>query len=574
MSGSVKEGKILNIVVGGEAGQGIGTLGILLCKCLVRGGYRIVVTQTYESRIRGGHNTFAIRAGNTEITAPQETIDVLVALDAVTVALHEDEMSDRGIMLVDAASSPEGDPRHYRVPFKELGGARLANVIALGIVSSTLGLEASLVLQTLDDVFGKKGPAVLDSGREAVQKALSWAANNPSSLEPLPRADGASLSRMMLNGNEAIALGALSSGLRFVSFYPMSPATSISLEVTKYAESMGVVVEQAEDEIGAINMAIGASFAGAPSMVATSGGGFALMTEAVSLAGISETPLVVAVAQRPGPATGLATHTEQADLELVLHAGHGEFPRAILTPGCPEECFHLTRKAFELAEKYQGPVFLLTDQYLADSYRAVTPFDLDSLPPVRPGVDAAEVTLPYQRFALTPDGVSPRLVPGATEHLVRGDSHEHTEEGRLTEDPVVRAQMVEKRLKKLDGLRKDSIAPERTGDDNPELLLVSWGSTKGSVAEAASLLRNSGTKTATLHFSQVWPMAQDRFLRDLEAANKVVCVEGNATGQLAKLIRRETGFEIASHVRRYDGLPITPEYILRKLKSNRIGSHG
>jgi len=274
---------------------------------------------------------------------------------------------------------------------------------------------------------------------------------------------------------------------------------------------------------------------------------------------------VVVVAQRPGPATGLPTRTEQADLEFVLHAGHGECPRAVLAPGTVKECFHLTRKAFEWAEHYQGPIFLLTDQFLADSYRAVAPFPLEDLPPVKAGWDGTPVTLPYRRYAITEDGVSPRLLPGMSEHLVVADSDEHTEEGHLTEDLEVRKRMAEKRLRKSRGLWNEVIPPEYIGEDQPEILLITWGSSKGPLLEAAETLRRKGKRAAVLFFGQVWPLVPHQFMTRLDAAQQVVCVEGNAFGQLARLIRRESGFHIRRLVLRYDGLPMTPEYILREL---------
>jgi 2-oxoglutarate ferredoxin oxidoreductase subunit alpha len=328
---------------------------------------------------------------------------------------------------------------------------------------------------------------------------------------------------------------------------------------------MGLVVEQAEDEIAAINLALGASFAGAPSMVATSGGGFALMTEGVSLAGMTETPIVIVVAQRPGPATGLPTRTEQGDLEFVLHAGHGEFPRAIFTPGSVEECFYLTRKALEMAERSQGPVFILTDQFLADSYRAVEFFDLSLLPPVLPGTTPA-ITEPYRRYALTESGVSPRLFPGWSEHLVVADSDEHTEDGHLTEDLSVRQKMVEKRGRKWKVLQAEAVPPEFRGETGPDLLLVTWGSGRGAVEEAAALLRERGRRTAVLHFSQVWPLVPEHFLPIFQEAGEIVGVEMNVTGQFSRLLRRETGTRIDKTILRYDGLPLTPEYILRELE--------
>jgi 2-oxoglutarate ferredoxin oxidoreductase subunit alpha len=355
--------------------------------------------------------------------------------------------------------------------------------------------------------------------------------------------------------------------VRFCSFYPMTPSTSIPLTLAAHASRLGIVVEQAEDEIAAINMALGASYAGAPAVVATSGGGLALMVEGVSLAGMIETPIVVVVSQRPGPATGLPTRTEQGDLELVLHAGHGEFPRAIFAPGTVEECFHLTRKAFEASEKAQSPAFVLTDQFLADSYRAVEPFEVEALPPVAVPAVAEPAAHPYARFAITDEGVSPRLLPGRSEHLVVVDSDEHTEDGHITEDLGVRIQMVDKRLRKQAVLEDQTVGPTIGGDERPEVLLVSWGSTRGSVEEAAARARGDGRTVGTVHFGQVWPLVPEEFMPAFESAGTVVCVEGNATGQFARLIRRETGFECEAQVLRYDGLPITPEYVSRSLAS-------
>jgi 2-oxoglutarate ferredoxin oxidoreductase subunit alpha len=329
---------------------------------------------------------------------------------------------------------------------------------------------------------------------------------------------------------------------------------------------MDLVVEQAEDEIAAINLAIGASYAGVPSLVPTSGGGFALMVEAVSLAAVSETPVVIVIGQRPGPATGLATRTEQDELWFVLNAGHGEFPRAIFAPGKIEECFYLTRKALELAEEYQGPMFILTDHFLADSYQDMEPMDVTKLSSVRPGWDPSSVTAPYLRYRITKSGVSPRLLPGLSKHLVVADSHEHTEDGHMTENLSVRPKMVDKRLRKGEGIRSEVIAPDFQGDKKADLLFISWGSTKGAVEEAALQLRSRKKKVATLHFSQVWPMIPDQFVKHLEQSKRVICVESNATGQLAQLIRRETGFEIKDRISRYDGLVITPEYILTHLE--------
>jgi 2-oxoglutarate ferredoxin oxidoreductase subunit alpha len=556
-------GEAYNILIGGEAGQGLVTVGYLLTKSLVRSGYRVVVTQDYQSRIRGGHNTFAIRVSADEIAAPQEAVDLLVALNAETVDLHREQLLSRGLVVADEAFGL-ADDACLKVPYKELSSRRGANIVALGVASSLLGLNEELVALTTETHFGKKDEKLAEENRRALRQAFEWCEGQPSRAEKLPSVENAPR-RLMMNGNEAILLGALSAGLRFYSFYPMTPSTSIGQGLAAVTEQMGLIVEQGEDEIAVINMALGASFAGVPSMVATSGGGFALMVEGVSLAGMTETPVVIVVGQRPAPATGLPTRTEQGDLEFVLHAGHGEFPRAIFAPGTVEECFHLTRKALDLAQRYQGPMFLLTDQFLADSYRAIEPFDLDEFPPVTVAPEVGAVVEPYCRHAFTDSGISPRLLPGMSKHLVVTDSDEHTEDGHITEDHAVRNRMVEKRLKKLEGICREVIAPKWIGDENPELLLVTWGSSKGAVQEAAGTLRSEGRRVATLHFSQVCPLVAEQFLPALESAREVVCVEGNALGQFARLIRRETGFVVKKKVLRYDGLPFTPEYILREL---------
>ena len=553
-----------NVMFAGEAGQGLQTVGEIFARAVVRSGYRICVTQTYESRVRGGHNTFAVRISPQEVNCPQEAVDLLVALNAESIGMHRGEMTDSGKMIADEALSLPGERALLEVPFKKLAGDGFANTAAMGVAASILGLREEVVAAAMADLMGKAHPEQAQKNRMALSAAYEWAAEKALDF-PKPQRIAGQARRLVMNGHEAVALGAISAGVKFCAFYPMSPSTSVAMTMIQWAKEMGLVVEQAEDEIAAINMALGASYAGAPSLVPTSGGGFALMVEGVSLAAVSETPVVVVIGQRPGPATGLATRTEQADLEFVLHSGHGEFPKAIFAPGDMEECFHLTRKAVEVAERFQGPTFVLTDHFLADSYRDVEPFDVVGLSFVKPGVDPAAVDPPYRRYAITPDGVSPRLLPGLSTHLVVADSHEHTETGHLTEDLTLRPKMVQKRLRKGQGIREEVIPPRYNGPAGPRVLLVSWGSTKGAADEAADRLRGGGTEAATLHFSQVWPLVAEQFLRYLEETDRVVCVEGNATGQLARLIHRETGFRIHGRISRFDGLPITPEYILRAL---------
>ncbi|OIO39383.1 MAG: hypothetical protein AUJ75_01275, partial [Candidatus Omnitrophica bacterium CG1_02_49_10] len=373
--------------------------------------------------------------------------------------------------------------------------------------------------------------------------------------------------RILINGNEAIALGALAAGCKFYSAYPMTPSTSIMLTVTKFADDFGVVVEQTEDEIAAINMAIGAAYTGVRAMTATSGGGLALMVEGISLAGMTETPVVIADAQRPAPATGLPTRTEQGDLEFVLYSGHGEFPRIVFAPGSPKEAFDITIKAFDLAEKYQIPVFILTDQYLADSLNDMDESNIREPKINRYLISDAELkkSKEYKRYLLTADGISPRAIPGQAGVTVIADSDEHTEDGHLTEDLDIRVKMVDKRLKKMDGIRREAIAPTISGDRGGDTAVLCWGSTRGPAKEAVDILNRGGKKIKLIHLSQIWPFSADALKKELGGIKSIWMIEGNATGQLANLIKRECGIDINNRVLRYDGMPFSPEYIAERI---------
>jgi 2-oxoglutarate ferredoxin oxidoreductase subunit alpha len=554
----------VNIVIGGEAGQGLVTVGDFLAKALVRAGYEIVVTQDYQSRVRGGHNTYAVRVSPEPVHGPRETIDLLVALNAETVALHKGQLTARALVIAGDSVDLSGAPG-LAVPFKSLCPKPIfENMAALGVLSRLLCLDAAWIKGIISETFARKGEQAVADNLAVFAAASDWAEASGAAftcMAPPMRTD----KRLFLNGNEALAFGALAAGANFSSYYPMTPATSVASTFVEKGVKLGMLVEQAEDEIAAINMALGASYAGAKAVVPTSGGGFALMVEGVSLAGMTETPIVIVLAQRPGPATGLPTRTEQGDLNMALYAGHGDFPRAMYAPGTPEQCFELAYRAVDQAEKWQSPMFVLTDQYLADSFRGVVPFDLSVLPPAaNPGLSCEEPA-GYARYADTPSGVSPRLVPGFGTHLVVLDSDEHTPDGHITEDLGVRVRMVDKRMRKAEGIMSSIMPPTFDGDREPEILLVCWGSTYGPALEAAEILRERGTKAAVIHFSQVWPLNPDLFLPVLATAGRVVMVEGNYSGQLAKLIRQETGYAFGQVVTRYDGLPVTAAYILDRL---------
>ena len=558
----------LQVRIGGEAGQGLETVGQMLAKTLTRSGYGVLTTQSAMSRIRGGHNSFSVYFGKEQPLAPGGQVDLLAAFTQETVEIHQDQIGERGLLLLGEDMDAQGIERFLQIPFSELVEKKIVyNVLALGVLADLLKIDTEVVDSVVRDTLGSRHEELLEKNLQALQKGREWLQSQSPDFQPLDGASGQG-DRLAVSGSQAIALGALAAGVNFCSFYPMSPATSIAINLVGHAESAGVVVEQAEDEIAAVNMAIGATFCGATSLVPTSGGGFALMGEGVSLAGMTETPLLIVLAQRPGPATGLPTRTEQGDLELALHSGHGEFPRAIFAPGNHEECFSLSGQALRLAERYQSPVILLVDQYLVDSIRSVPRFDLDELPdPVQSG-GTEQGQEGYERFALTDDGISPRLIPGVGQDLVVADSDEHTPDGHITEDRTVRTQMVEKRLKKLEGLRSEVLAPSYRGPDEPDLLLVSWGSSQGVVQEAAGMLQSESRQVATLHFSQVWPLVPEQFLERLQGAKSVISVESNATGQFARLVLRETGFEISQQVLRYDGHPLTTDFILKKLEDS------
>jgi 2-oxoglutarate ferredoxin oxidoreductase subunit alpha len=366
--------------------------------------------------------------------------------------------------------------------------------------------------------------------------------------------------QILLSGGEAIGLGAIAGGCNFISSYPMSPSTPVLVFLAKNGSEFGIIAEQAEDEIAAMNMAIGAWYAGARAMVTTSGGGFALMVEGLSLAGMLESPMVIHLGQRPAPATGLPTRTEQADLELALYAGHGEFPRILFTPGTIEQAFYLTARAFNLADKFQMPVFVLTDQYLVDSYYNIPAFDLSN---VKVEKYFVKTEANYKRYELTENGISPRGIPGFGQGLVCVDSDEHDAVGHITEDLQLRTKMVDKRLRKLELAKAEIVAPELYPNRKYDNIVVCWGSTYHIVREAIAVLGREDT--SLLHYSQVYPLHPST-ASYLGKAKKIVALESNATGQFAKLIKLNTGIDIKDRVLKYSGLSFAVEEVAEALK--------
>jgi 2-oxoglutarate ferredoxin oxidoreductase subunit alpha len=560
----------LNILIGGAAGQGVHAITGPLAKALVRRGCQVHVSQSYQSRIRGGHLFNVIRVSDQSLLSCREGVDILVALNQETLTLHQPELSPGGFVIFDESQVKQAPPGVKSLalspdtvlPETDAGDIAV-NAGACGAILGLLHVPVEGLVSLLEETFAAKGAEVAGWNRQAAQHGFDMgkAQGHPFSLADIAQP---SEPHLLISGHEALALGALAGGLTFMCGYPMTPWTSLFNAIGTRAARWRVVVEQTEDEICAINMAIGASFAGARVMTGTSGGGFCLMTEGVGLAAMSETPVVVVNSQRPGPSTGLPTRTSQGDLAMVLSAGQDDFPRAVLAPGTPAQGYLLGAKALHLAERYQTPVFILTDQYFGDSQLTYTAgaFPAVGAPPAMPQGATGEN---YQRYSFTEDGISSRRFPGFGPEIVVGDSDEHTPDGHLTEDLSVRIQMHNKRLAKLKGLYGDMGKITTMGDPAAPLVLMTWGSSSGAAAEAVARLSQDGTPARLVHLAELWPFPRRAVAEALQDCQKLVLVEANATGQLHRLLRQETGYKADEMIVRYDGLPFTPEYILREL---------
>lgn len=572
----------ITIRIGGEAGMGLESSGAGFGKALVRGGLYVFGVPDFYSRIRGGHNFFTLRVADQPLSAIDDPVHLLLALDMETVRRHMGDMISGGAIVYDDKDALPDDLKHDDVLYvpvpmtalaKELGGAEvMRNTLALGIAIGLLHFDPIYVESVIRDNFGSKGDAVVDGNLNLIAKGMELAApyeaDYPFRVTAIPDAP----KRLFLNGTEAFSMGALAGGCRFVSGYPMTPGSPVLVWFAQHAARYGVVARHVEDEISGITMAIGAGMMGMRALVPTSGGGYALMVEATGLAGMSETPLVIYNAQRPGPATGLPTRTEQADMLFMMFAAQGEFVRAMLAPGTPAEAFHLAWHAFNLAERYQTPVMVLGDQFLADSFWTLEPdaLDFDAVAFDRGALltdaDLDALTESYQRYRVTPSGVSPRAIPGHPNAIFMTESNEHDENSAIRENPQNRIDQQSKRMRKAEGLRQEIPEPTWYGPDDADLTLICWGSTYGPAREAVDRLNaQQAGKANLLHFSglEPFPPGAEAALR---RARKRIVVEGNYTGQLELLIRMRTGLTMDGAVRRFDGRPFRPQYILDGLK--------
>ena len=567
MSESLK--KDVSIVLCGEAGQGIQTVEEILVQAVKLGGYNVFSSKEYMSRIRGGENSTEIRVSSNRVVAYVNRIDILIAISRGAIDHLKDRISNDTIIMGDEDTLKDIEmPSLIKIPFlktaKSIGGPIFANIIAAGALSRILNINRKIFDECIKAMFGRKGEKILEGDLKAGEEGYKVGEDliQSGKFNINIKKDPQIRDELLLNGTEVVGFGCIAGGCKFMSSYPMTPSTPLQTFIAGNSTEFGMIFEQAEDEIAAINMGLGASYAGARSIVATSGSGFALMSEAVGLSGMIETPIVIYIGQRPGPAVGLPTRTSQEDLKMALYSSPGETPRAIFAPGKFEDAFYLTHHAFNLADKYQIPVFILSDQYFADIYYNLPDLNLDEVNFKEYIVKTDEN---YKRYEITKNGISPRGVPGYGDGLVVVDSDEHDEEGHITEDLNLRNRMVEKRLyKKFKGLEEDVIPPELIGPSDYEVLVIGWGSTYGAVKETLDNLEND--KVAFLYFKQVYPLHRET-KSYLERADKTVIFENNAQAQFANLIKMETGFEIDEKSLKYNGMPFSVEEVTDTLKS-------
>jgi len=567
---AIKKRDDVSIVIAGEAGQGIQTVEHILTKVLKAAGYNIFGTKEYMSRVRGGSNSTQIRVSSKRVSAPVDRIDILIpfgreALRHVSKRVTSDtaiigEREELSDSVLGATEEIIGIP--FSEIAREVGGKLYLNTVATGVIAGLFDVGMGVFDDHIRKFFSDAEDDIIEKNRNAARKGYEAAEklNESGTVVVAIDKDPDVASEILINGAEAVGIGAIAGGCNFVASYPMSPSTAVLVFLSVHSAEFQIIAEQTEDEIGAMNMALGAWYAGARAMVTTSGGGFALMEESVGLAGMLESPVVIHLAQRPGPATGLPTRTEQGDLQLALYSGHGEFPRIILAPGALEDAVYLTHMAFNLADRYQIPVFILTDQYLMDSYYNLPSVNLKDTRVVNYVV---RTDAEYQRYALTETGVSPRGIPGFGTGLVSVDSDEHDEKGHITEDLELRVQMVDKRLAKIHEMETDAVAPELVGSADYTFLVVGWGSTYHVIREAIGKLDRDDV--SFLHFKQVYPLHRET-VHYLKRAKQVIMVEGNATSQFANLITRHTGFAIRDRIVKYNGLQFSVEEVVAKVQ--------
>ena len=579
--------------VGGEAGYGILTTGMLMSRIAIRSGYHVCDYTEYPSLIRGGHNTFEMVISDEEVGAIKQPIDMLVCLNMDTYNQHEYRIHDETLVIYDSSmfrpskdgnlgsDNPKGiliDIPIKKILLEDKAPFVMANILTIGASMALLGADKNIYQGLIQEKFGKKGEKIVQSNIDMLQKGYQYVEKHYSDKkrDVLSKREKFE-EKMVVQGNEAFGMAALVADCRLYSGYPMTPASSVLTYLAGMAEKTGIIVRHVEDEISAINVALGSSFAGVRSATGSSGGGFALMVESISFAGIAEIPIVIFLAQRGGPATGMPTWTEHADLLFAVHAGHGDFPKIVLAPGDQEEMFELTLKAFDLTDIYQTPVIVLSDKLLSESRKSVKLSFWDKLtkehtPDRGKIVEKVDDPENYLRYKLVDDGISPMLVPGQEGAFYQANSYEHVEDGHTTEEMSVRIEQAGKRHKKIDTYFKNHFdLPTVFGDlDKADTVFVSWGTNKGAILEAMKDLKEKGTETAYIHFTHVYPLDRPKVEKLFEAKKEYVLVENNQTGQFGKLLRQETGVDLdfSKAFFKFDGRPIFFEELVEHIKKS------
>lgn len=564
----------VNWKIGGEAGYGILSVGLLFGKFCTRNGLHAFYSSEFPSLVRGGHNTVQLIIKETPALSQHFEVNLLVALNEETVKLHLHELSSDAAIIFD---SKDVKIKKFKtksrvlidIPLTEIaekhGKKIMRNTVALGASVSLLGLEFDHLKDLIKEAFAGKKDALIPINIAAAKEGFNFIKNRNIKFNYQLKKQKYK-DHIFINGNDAFSLGAVKSGLKFVAEYPMTPSSSILSFMAAHELTFDIVVKQTEDEIAAVNMITGAGFSGVRALTATSGGGFSLMVEGLGLAGMSETPIVILESQRPGPSTGLPTMSEQGDLIFAVHASQGEFPRLVMAPGDATEAFEAGLESFNFAEKYQIPVIVLLDKYISEGNTTTKVFDYSKFK-IQRGKILASAPKNYLRYKFTSDGISPRVLPGTHGTVFKANGDEHNEKGVSFEEEENRIKMMDKRMKKLEVMKKELPEPKLYGDKNAKITLISWGSTKGIILEALAELKKYKIKANLLHFSYVFPLKEKKLIQTLRKAKKVLLVENNATAQFGRIIAAETGIQFKDKLLKYTGRQFYPHEIVKKVRS-------
>ena len=575
------------LAIGGEAGQGIATPGDILARIIVRRGLHLCTYNAYQSIIRGGHIFLTIRISDVEIRNHGDKLDLLLCLNQDTMDRHQRLMGPGARIVYNSDSINPGSEDKGAdlcgLPVGELTQSRnrlIQNTVGIGAIALLMGIDFSVLEESLTLRFQRRGQEMVDENVSVARAGYDYAQQHFQAFEQSPPDGGKPLA--VWSGNEALAMGAAAAGVKFYAAYPMSPATGVLHWMAANARNLGIMVRQVEDEIAAANMVVGAAHAGTRSLCATSGGGFALMTESLGAASMMEIPMVVINVQRAGPSTGVPTKTEQGDLWQTLGASQGDFERIIVSPFDSLDAFNTMPEVFNLTDKYQCPAIVISDLYISEGRFSVDPDKINMHPNIdrgalitEPASSGPSANGAYLRYKDTESGISPRAIPGTEGYLYVAATDEHDEDSTLLSDeftnPHKRRMMVEKRARKFEAVLNDVAPPVLEGSEEADVTLIGWGSTHGIIVEAAAALNAAGISTNNLQIKWMVPFHGDQIMEILSKARRTIIVENNYSGQFARYLRSETGYSADGHIRKYDGEPFMPHHIVDGVKAQMNG---